>query len=207
MKYEARNFETLLGTEGFSDQLLKNHFKLYEGYVSNTNALLEKLDAQRKQAKPDAPVFGELKRRLGWEWNGMRLHELYFEGMRKGGHAPAASAGLERALRDAFGSRQEWEKDFRAVGGMRGIGWAMLVEDPMTGTLANVWINGHDAGHWAGAHPIIIMDAFEHAYMVDYGVKKDGYIDAFLRAVDWRVAEERFSAAEASKARVPVGAA
>ena len=64
--------------EGFSDTLLQNHFKLYQGYVKNANALVEKLNAMLKEGKTDTPEYAELKRRFGWEFNGMRLHEYYF---------------------------------------------------------------------------------------------------------------------------------
>lgn len=191
MSYKARKFDALLGTAGFSDGLLKNHFTLYEGYVKNTNTLLERTEELRKKKEAETPVFGELKRRLGWEWNGMRLHELYFEAMVKGGRTPSPDSPLEEALKRSFGSRQAWEDEFRAVGMIRGIGWVSLVVDPVSGLLANTWINEHDTGHWAGARPLLIMDAFEHAYMIDYGVKRDGYVDAFLKAVDWRRVEQR----------------
>jgi superoxide dismutase, Fe-Mn family len=206
MSYKARSFESLLGVEGFSEELLKNHFKLYEGYVKNTNALLDNLSELAKKDQGESPAYGEQKRRLGWEWNGMRLHELYFENMKKGGAAPSDDDPLEEALKASFGSRAAWEKDFRATAMIRGIGWAVLTLDPSTGTLANAWIDEHDAGHWAGARPLLIMDAFEHAYMKDYGIKRADYVQAFLKAVDWRKVEDRFPLAGAAARRDPVPA-
>ena len=69
MAYEAKNFDSLLGTKGFSDQLLKNHFMLYQGYVTNTNKLAEALSALGKEGKTGTPEYSELKRRFGWEWD------------------------------------------------------------------------------------------------------------------------------------------
>lgn len=207
MEYTARNFDVLLGTEGFSDDLLKDHFKLYQGYVKNAGILLDSLSDMRKKKRTAEPIFGELKRRLGWEWNGMRMHELYFEGMKKGGAAALEGGPLASALTESFGSRAEWEAEFRATGMMRGIGWAVMTLDPGSGLLANVWVNEHDAGHWAGCAPLLVMDVFEHAYMPEYGLRKEDYIGFFLRAVDWRCVERRFSASGAGKRKVAAAGA
>lgn len=190
--YQASDFSALLGVEGLSDALLKNHFELYKGYVKNTNALLAALAEMREKGRLEGPSYAELKRRLGWEWNGMRLHELYFGAMRKGGAAPQAGDAMEEAIEESFGSRAAWEKDFRATGMMRGIGWAVLTVDPVSGQLANSWIDEHDTGHWAGGRPLLVMDVFEHAYTLDYGIKKADYIEAFMKAVDWKWVSERF---------------
>lgn len=187
--YEAKNFENLLGTEGFSDVLLRNHFTLYEGYVSNTNKVSDLL----KAAEVGTPQYSELKRRFGWEWDGMRLHELYFGNMVKGGSVIDTKGTLAKALALQFGSLETWEKDFKATGAMRGIGWAILAHDTETGKLFNVWIGEHDGGHLAGAKPLLIMDVFEHAFALDYGLKRADYITAFWNAIDWSVVEKRFS--------------
>ena len=188
--YEAKNFERLLGTDGFSDVLLRNHFTLYEGYVSNTNKIHEFL----KTAEVGTPPYNELKRRFGWEWNGMRLHELYFGNMIKGGSDLDKKSFFAKKLEEDFGSVENWEKDFRAIGAMRGIGWAVLARDVETGKLFNVWINEHDGGHLAGTTIILVMDVFEHAFALDYGIKRADYISAFWNAIDWSVASERFLA-------------
>ncbi|HBB43792.1 MAG TPA: superoxide dismutase, partial [Candidatus Yonathbacteria bacterium] len=157
--YEAKNFEQLLGTDGFSDVLLRNHFTLYEGYVSNTNKIHEFL----KTAEVGTPPYNELKRRFGWEWNGMRLHELYFGNMIKGGSDLDKKSFFAKKLEEDFGSVENWEKDFRAIGAMRGIGWAVLVRDNESKRLINVWVNEHDGGHLAEATILLVMDVFEHA--------------------------------------------
>ncbi len=190
MSYTAKDYARLLGMPGFSETLLKNHFTLYQGYVTNTNKVLDALDQLLKEGKTATPEFAELKRRLGWEFNGMRLHEYYFENL--GGQAPLDMNGkLAKKLAESFGSQEAWEKDFKGTGAMRGIGWAVLYQDPTDGRLMNFWINEHDVAHPAGGTPILIMDVFEHAFMLDYGLKRADYIEAFFRNIDWKGAEAR----------------
>jgi len=190
MTYIAKDYSRLLGMEGFSETLLKNHFTLYQGYVTNTNKLLETLSQMLKEGKVGTPEFAELKRRFGWEFNGMRLHEYYFENL--GGKGALEKTGkLFKKIAEEFGSFEAWEKEFKGVGAMRGIGWAILYEDPLTGRLINFWINEHDIGHPAGCNPTLILDVFEHAFMIDYGLKRADYIEAFFKNVDWKAAEGR----------------
>lgn len=192
MVYEAKNFDSLLGTNGFSDQLLKNHFTLYQGYVTNTNKLADDLATALKSGWLGTPGYAELKRRFGWEFNGMRLHELYFSGMKKGGSLLDKNSELMKQIVNDFGSFENFEKDFRATGAMRGIGWVVLYYDDSAKKLFNVWINEHDVGHLSGCVPILIMDVFEHAFMIDYGLKRVDYIESFFKAIDWSSIEKRF---------------
>jgi Fe-Mn family superoxide dismutase len=196
MAYDAISFEHLLGTAGFSDTLLNNHFTLYKGYVTNTNKLAENLDALLKEGKAATPEYAELSRRFGWEFNGMRLHEYYFGNMAKGGAALDKSAALCAKIGQEFGSLENWEKDFRATGAMRGIGWTILYHEPLGGRLFNVWVNEHDVGHLAGATPLLVMDVFEHAFLTDYGLKRADYVASFFKAIDWKVVAARFSGAK-----------
>src|SRR5512137_1431172 len=120
MTYQATNYEKLLGTDGFSNQLLTNHFTLYNGYVTNTNKLMDELAQLEKDGKAGTPQYAEMKRRFGWEFNGMRLHELYFGNMVKGGAAPDKGAKLLAKIAEDFGSFENWGKQFKATGSMRG---------------------------------------------------------------------------------------
>ncbi len=190
MPYTAKDYGNLIGMAGFSETILKNHFTLYQGYVTNTNKLLDTLGAMLSEGKTGTPEYAEIKRRLGWEFDGMRLHELYFENL-GGKGAPDSAGRLAKALAAEFGSIEKWEADFRAVGAMRGIGWVVLYQDAAAGRFANAWINEHDAGHLAGAAPVLVMDVFEHAFMIDYGLKRADYIAAFFRNVNWKAAEAR----------------
>jgi Fe-Mn family superoxide dismutase len=190
--YEAKDYSRLLGTEGFSDTLLKNHFTLYQGYVTNTNKLSDSLSQMSKEAKAATPEYAELKRRLGWEFNGMRLHELYFDNL--GGKTPLDRNGkLAKLLTAGFGAVEAWEADFKATGALRGIGWTILYRDGASGRLFNQWINEHDVGHLAGCAPLLVLDVFEHAFMVDYGLKRVDYIAAFFKNIEWKAVEARVS--------------
>lgn len=194
--FTAKNFEHLLGTPGMSDALLRNHFTLYEGYVKNATALQVRLQELATSDAPMGAEWSELKRRFGWEYNGVRLHELYFENMKNGGTPHDTDSPLCMKMKEVWGSCDAWAKDFRATGAMRGIGWVILAYDKETDALFNVWVNEHDVGHLVGATPILVMDVFEHAFMLDYGLKRADYIDAFWKAVDWQVVMERFAKAK-----------
>jgi len=190
MPYNAKDYGKLVGMNGFSEALIKNHFALYQGYVTNTNKVWDALQAILKEGKTAGPEYAELKRRFGWEFNGMRLHELYFDNL--GGKGTISKSGkLAKLLPGAYGSVEAWEKDFRATGAMRGIGWVVLYQDDTNGWFFNQWISEHDGGHPAGCRPILIMDVFEHAYMLDYGLKKADYIEAFFKNINWDAAEAR----------------
>ena len=156
MIYKANHYESLLGMEGFSEKLLKNHFSLYEGYVKNANKILEILAGLAEEEKPSAPAFSEMKRRLSFELNGIYLHERYFENMIK-----ESLGGLDKEslfykhMAQVFGSYGNWEKDFRSVASIRGVGWAVTLYDPNSGSVMNTWVDEHHLGHVAGAFPII----------------------------------------------------
>ena len=190
MAYTAQDFSKLIGMKGFSETLLKNHFTLYQGYVTNTNKLIDILSTMLKDGKTTTPEYAELKRRFGFEFNGMRLHEYYFGNL--GGSIALNKTGrLGQKLVSDFGSYEVWEKDFKATGTMRGIGWAVLYQDNVSGNLCNVWINEHEVGHLAGCTPLLIMDVFEHAFMIDYGLKRADYIESFFQNIRWDEVEKR----------------
>jgi len=144
-----------------------------------------------ENAEKGTPEHAEMQRRLGWEWNGMRLHELYFGNMSKNTKELDTKSNLYRQIEKIYGSIAKWKDDFIAVAKMRGIGWAILYKDTETDELFNVWVDEHDMGHLAGATPLLVLDVFEHAYVFDYGMKRDEYIGAFMSAVDWEKANAR----------------
>jgi superoxide dismutase, Fe-Mn family len=190
MAYQPKDYNSLTGTPGLSETLLKNHFTLYQGYVTNTNKLTDTLAAMLKEGKTATPEYAELKRRMGFEFNGMRLHEYYFENL--GGKTPLDKAGkFAKKVADVFGSYEAWEQDFRATGSMRGIGWVVLYQDNVTGGLFNQWINEHETGHFAGCSPVLVMDVFEHAFMIDYGLRRADYIATFFKNINWDAVEKR----------------
>ena len=191
VSYQAKDYSSLLGMPGFSQKALQTHFKLYQGYVSNANLLQKMLKELAQTGKNRSPEYAELKRRFGWEFDGMRLHEYYFENL-KGPSTLDPSSFLYTQIVADFGSYEAWKADFIATGSMRGIGWAVLYLDPASGHLFNVWINEHDLGHLAGGKPILIMDVFEHAYMIDYTLDRAAYIEAFFKNINWDIALKRF---------------
>ncbi|MGH7686202.1 MAG: superoxide dismutase [Candidatus Dormibacteria bacterium] len=192
--YKQRSFD-LSGLTGISDNTLEVHFGLYAGYVKNTNLLNEQLVEMVHSGKAGTPAFAEITRRLGFEYNGMVLHEYYFGNMRKGGGADISSSSpLGRALGESFGDLETWKKDFTSIGGMRGVGWAVTYLDPVTGRLSNHWITLHEDGNIAGFKPIVVMDVWEHAFLLDYKpAERPKYIESFLANLDVDVAEGRLA--------------
>ncbi|NGZ61210.1 MAG: superoxide dismutase, partial [Nitrospira sp. LK265] len=186
----------LSGLNGISDRTLETHFKLYEGYVKETNRLTERIMEFLKDGKVDQeemPAYSELKRRFGFEYNGMVLHEYYFDNMTKQGSGdPGQSSAFVQAAVSSFGSYDIWKADFASVGKMRGVGWAICFQNPMNGRLSNHWVSLHEIGNVAGFVPALVMDVWEHAFILDYKPSDRGkYIDAFFSNVDWKAAEER----------------
>ncbi len=187
MNYSEKDFTSLFGLPGFSNELLTAHFKLYGGYVANLN----KIEGLLKSLTPGTPEWSEVKRRLGWEFNGMRLHELYFENISKKKTILPEKSRLLKLMQENFGSGQACQDDFINTGKMRGIGWVVLVYDALAKKLFNVWVNEHDVGHLAGAVPLLVMDVFEHAFIKDYGMDRASYIKAFMEVINWDVVQDR----------------
>lgn len=193
--YKEQSFDQLKGLDGISDAQIAEHLTLYAGYVKQVNALNETIAALMSQGKASGTnlEFAEITRHLGFEYNGMILHEYYFSNLRKAAEPkPAPNSGLAQALTTSFESVDAWRNDFQAIGGMRGVGWAILFQDPSTGRLSNHWINLHQDGIPAGFKPLLVMDVWEHAFMRDYKVsEKAKYIEAFFRNIDWQIVERR----------------
>jgi superoxide dismutase, Fe-Mn family len=200
--YKARQFN-LSGLNGISDQTLELHFKLYEGYVKETNNLSEKIWSFIQDGKVDQeemPAYSELTRRLGFEYNGMVLHEYYFENLKKGAGTgdPERSSQFLKAAEASFGSYDIWKADFQGIGKMRGVGWAICYENPANHRLSNHWISLHETGNVAGFHPVLVMDVWEHAYLLDFKTERPKYIEAFFSNIDWSAVESRISQGSAA---------
>ncbi len=191
-EYKATDYNYILKMEDFDRGLLESHFKLYQGYVKNTNALVTKLKDLSAAGKGRTPEYAGLKRMYGWEFGGMRLHEYYFSNLAGNGQ-PDKNSALYKSIEKQFGSYDAWRKDFEDTGMIRGIGWVVLYLDPQTGRLANAWINEHDLGHLAGGTPILVMDVWEHAYMPQFKLDRAGYIKVFFDNIDWSVVSSRFN--------------
>ena len=194
--YKPKQFD-LSGLKGISDKTLKMHFKLYEGYVKETNNLSTRIAEFIKDANVDQeemPAYSELTRRLGFEYNGMVLHEYYFENLKKGGGTgdPDPKSKFVESAEAAFGSYDIWKADFVGIGKMRGVGWAICYENPANGRLSNHWISLHETGNVAGFTPILVMDVWEHAFLLDYKpAERPKYIEAFFTNIDWTTVGKR----------------
>ena len=184
IEYAVRDYSKLRGLNGIPDPLVEAHLKLYAGYVKNLNLLRQKLGV----SAPGTPEFSELHRRVGFEINGMRLHELYFDALSPAGGPPGSA--VRDAFSKAWGSVEAWQAEFAGIGAMRGVGWAVLYQDPAGGALSNHWIGLHEEGHPAGFRPVLVMDVWEHAFT---GMERARYIDAFLSTVSWETVESRLT--------------
>ncbi len=190
--YQPRPFVLEAGLPGLSKELLGEHLALYKGYVARTNALLRELAGAEKAASA-VPATQELRRRLGFEFSGMRLHELYFAMLRDKGAAPGATHPLQQAIAAGWGSFEAWWAAFKTTCTMPGIGWGALVKDPLTGRLMNAWFQDHENDIPVGTVPILVVDVWEHAYLRDYGATaRAKYVDAIRPLIDWGVVEKRF---------------
>ncbi|NGX28191.1 MAG: Superoxide dismutase [Fe] [Candidatus Anoxychlamydiales bacterium] len=181
--YEEKDFSSLIKNSPFPEELTEMHLKLYSGYVSNTNEVLKLLETTKGYE------WQAIKRRFSWEYNGMRLHELYFENLLKKTTLSKKSS-LRKKIIQRFGSFDNWRKDFIETGKMRGIGWVILYLD--NDKLINDWIDEHNIGVLENAHPLLIMDVWEHAYITAYGLNRLKYINIFLDNIDWQVVEKRY---------------
>lgn len=193
--YTAKTFD-LSDLTGISNETLAMHFKLYEGYVTNTNTYNQRIADMIGGGELDATqvaAFSEIKRRFGFEYNGMVLHEYYFENMMKHGTGdPTTGDAFVNAAEASFGSYDVWKADFVNTGKMRGVGWAACYQDPSNGAISNHWINLHETGNVAGYKPILIMDVWEHAFIKDYApVDRPKYIEAFFSNINWDVVSSR----------------
>ena len=194
--YKARQFN-LNKLQGISDKTLEVHFKLYEGYVKETNNLTQRITEFIEDGNVDQeemPAYSELTRRLGFEYNGMVLHEYYFDNLKSGGGIgdPQKSSQFLKAAESTFGSYEIWKADFVGIGKMRGVGWAICNQNPANGRLSNHWITLHETGNVAGFNPILVMDVWEHAYLLDYKpADRPKYIEAFFSNIDWSAVEKR----------------
>lgn len=200
VKYEVKDFDSLLGkVDGLNDDLLKMHFKLYQGYVNNTNTLLQTIQEMDRTGKNRTPEYAGLKRMFGWEFDGMVLHELYFSNLGGQTHTLSLQDLLYAKIEADFGSYDDWKADFIATGLIRGIGWVVTYVDPKQGRLINEWINEHDLGHLAGGTPLLVMDVFEHAYITEFGLDRAKYIDVFFNNINWDIVSQRYQASQSNR--------
>jgi Fe-Mn family superoxide dismutase len=196
-KFTVKNYSHLQNIGKISNEAMNMHFKLYEGYVKNTNTLIEKFEYIKtfdaEYSTKFLPEWTEMHRRFGWEFNGMRLHELFFDSLTV--EVKMLCNELEGEIKNKiiedFRSIESWKEDFVKICKMRGMGWTMLVQDNNTGKLINTWVNEHDAGMMADVKIILNVDMFEHAYVKDFGTDRVPYIESIFAHIDWEVVSSR----------------
>lgn len=191
MMYTAKTFNAP-ALVGISEKQIKVHLSLYEGYVKHVNLITEQIQ-KLKESGTDPYVIAELRRRLAFEFDGMRMHEYYFEQFEAGPTAPSQNSALGSAAAEKYGSHDNFIAHIKEVAGTRGIGWVVVYSDQRANTLHTVFVNDHELGQLAGLPIVLALDLWEHAYMVDYvPAEKKNYVDAFLANVNWGVIEKRF---------------
>lgn len=202
MAYEVQTSLRPKGLHGISEEQISQHWKLYEGYVAQVNTLRDELATLRREGKGNTALYADRRRRFGFEYNGMVLHEYYFANLKADAPDLKDSSELKKLLADQFGSFDAFREDFLQAGATRSIGWAILALDPKTGVANNHFVQLHEDGNIAGFVPLLVMDVWEHAYMVDYGAAgRPQYMQAFFRNVNWPLVERRFE--EAIRGQIP----
>jgi Fe-Mn family superoxide dismutase len=187
--YEPRNF-SFSGIKAIDPEMLEQHINLYKGYVTNVNKAQTAMSEMLALGKADTTELSETRRRLGFEYAGVRLHEFYFEMIKPGGSA--VDGKLKAEISKVWGTWENWIADITRTAMMRGIGWAILYRDNFNGGLQNFWITDHENGHPPGFTPIFVLDIWEHAYIKQFGAAgRKGYVDALLKNVDWSVVSKR----------------
>jgi len=186
--YTEQQFD-LKSIDGLSERQIDAHLKLYSGYVKNVNTLETKIREYAIDSEAHAIALSEIKRRLGFEFDGMRLHEYYFEAL--GGAKEKEAPTLLGLLEKQYGS-EGFIKEFKAVCMMRGVGWALLYHDTKIEHFHIAWVSDHELGHLAGCDIILAMDVWEHAYLLDYlPSQRKEYVETFFNNLNWAVPEER----------------
>lgn len=194
MEYSPKQFD-IPTLEGISAESIKQHIGLYEGYVKNFNAISKKLPEYAKDSEANAHALSELIRRRSFEFGGMRLHEVYFEQF-VGGATPLTTGGkLAQQFVKEYMKAEHFEPYFKAIGNMRGPGWAILYWDAHGQQLLGGFSGEQHQGHFVTLPIVLAMDVWEHCYLLDYGAAGKGkYLDAFFKNLNWSVVEKRFDA-------------
>lgn len=183
-QFNAQQFN-IRPLQGISEKTIEEHIKLYEGYVKHTNLILEKIETLKGKSE-NAYELSEARRRFGFEFDGMRNHELYFGALEGRVEALSGDSKLSQKISEDFGSFENWLSDFKTLAKTRGIGWAILYYDKKTNTLLNSWVDEQHLGHLVGLTPIVALDMWEHSFVADYQPSgKAQYIDDYMSQINW----------------------
>ncbi len=195
-KFEEQKFN-IGALKGISAKNIEEHLKLYAGYVKNTNGIFEKLGELMSDPEKNAYVIGELHRRIGFEFNGMRNHEYYFKSLEGGAKPLPANSEFKKAIETQAPSVEAAMVGFKTLAMTRGVGWAILYWDKQTKQLIPAWIDEQQLGQLNGLQYVLGIDMWEHSYVADYQPSgKKQYIEDFFANLNWEVIEENFKNAQ-----------
>ena len=179
--------------KGLSAKNIEEHLKLYAGYVNQANLVLEKIKELSENAEANMGILSGLQKRFGFEYNGIRNHEIYFDSLSGNANTLKENSEFKKAFVSEWGSFEKWLALFKAIATTRGIGWAMLYYDKKEKRLLNAWVDEQHLGQLQDCTPIIALDMWEHAYLFDYvPADKKKYIEAFFENLNWEVVEKNF---------------
>ena len=188
----TKNFD-IPKLNGISEKNIEEHLKLYKGYVTNSNLILNKISELKNDPEKNSFILAELQRRFGFEFNGMRNHEYYFTSLSGGKKEASTDSDLYKKIEKEWGSFTNFLMHFKFVATTRGVGWSILYFDKITDKLIISWVDEQHIGHLGGLSPILCLDMWEHAYYLDYiPSEKKKYIEAFFENLNWNVIEENF---------------
>lgn len=194
-KFEEQKFN-IGELKGISTKNIEEHLKLYAGYVKNTNLIMDKINELMKESEKNTYVVGELQRRFGFEFNGMRNHEHYFKSLEGGPKPLAEDSALMKAILGDAPTFKDWLDGLKFLCMTRGIGWAVVYYDRQTEQLVYTWVDEQHLGQLNGLNWIMGIDMWEHAFVYDYPTsEKKKYVEAFLENLNWEVIEENFKKA------------
>ncbi len=195
-KYEVQNFN-IGELKGISAKSIEEHLKLYKGYVTNANLIIEKIGEYMADSEKNAYVLGELQRRFSFEFNGIRNHEYYFHSLEGGAQALATDSVLKAQIEKQAPSFDMWLAGFKALALTRGIGWAILYWDHELKQLTHAWVDEQHLGQLNGLKPVLMLDMWEHSFVMDYMPSgKKQYVEDFFVNLNWNVIEENFKNAQ-----------
>ncbi len=179
---------------GISEKQIEVHLGLYQGYVKHVNVLQEQIrDLTAADPEKFAFAIESTRRRLGFEFNGMRMHEFYFPQLEEGSKPLNETSALALALTEEYGTLEKFFTYFKKVAMSRGPGWAVLSYDKQHKKLHTSWTTDHELGTLADTQVLYAMDMWEHAFMVDYmPTEKMNHVEAYLRNTNWLCVENRF---------------
>ena len=176
--------------DGLSEKLITSHYENnYKGAVKRLGLITQQISELSSQTPPPY-LRGSLARESLIATNSMILHELYFENL---GSEGSLHGDLAHALEESFGLIENWSKDFKLLASSLagGSGWVVLSYCARTKTLINVRAENHIEGLSTGI-PLLVCDMYEHAYHIDFGANAKGYIEAFMKNLNYTTASKRF---------------